>query len=395
MGGVVCLLFSSAVNAEVEWYGNGFGTLGAGVLNSNSINEVNPFQHNGYDDSLQLDVDTRLGYQGILQLDDQVSVTAQAVVQSSDDFEADLEWVYLTYKVNGNLFFNVGRIRRPSYNYSDYLDVGYAYPWIRPPVEVYSRDLAFYDQVDGISFLYERPIGGWISSVQAYYGGSSDNSEVSFGENVDFKTRDDRGVFLGLENDYWNFRLGYQVLPSISVGRIEQGEALITALEGAGFGDIGRDLDVEDIRTEFYEFFIGLDINDWFCSAEYVRVLVSKSAAPNDEAAWYLTGGRRLGPLTLHYTYAERERENERRFSGPIREQASMLPPAFAGPLIALADAVDEGSSLSDTKQKSHTVGLRYDFDKAYALKLEYQIISDQKNDLTNNLVSVAVDFIF
>ena len=106
-------------------------------------------------------------------------------------------------------------------------------------------------------------------------------------------------------------------------------------------------------------------------------------------------GGRRLGPVTLHYTYAERERENKDNFSGPIRGQAALLPPIAAGPLLALADGVDIATARLDTEQNSHTLGLRYDFDAAYSLKLEYQAIHDSRNHLSNQLFSVAVDFIF
>lgn len=48
------VLFSATVSAELAWRGNGFGTIAGGVLDSDSINEVNAFAHNQFDSSFQL-----------------------------------------------------------------------------------------------------------------------------------------------------------------------------------------------------------------------------------------------------------------------------------------------------------------------------------------------------
>lgn len=37
------------------------------------------------------------------------------------------------------------RLRTPQYAHSDALDIGYSYPWVRPPVEMYNLPLDNYE----------------------------------------------------------------------------------------------------------------------------------------------------------------------------------------------------------------------------------------------------------
>jgi len=142
---------------------------------------------------------------------------------------------------------------------------------------------------------------------------------------------------------------------------------------------------------------VGVDYEDWLVNFEFINVPVERSIAV-DETSWYLMTGRRFGPYTLHYTYAERERENNDHFSDPIRTQADQIAPfdpVAAATLNVLADSVDLATQSSVIDLNSHTIGLRYDFDMAIAIKVEYQLIEDNLNDLDTRLFSVAMDFIF
>ena len=397
---VVC--FALAVSsprdarAEVEFEWAGFGTIGAGVLDDDSINDTNGLPHNLYDEDLAFDVDSRLGFQGTAFFNDTFSATVQAVGKSVED-DVELEWAYVTYDINQQLKIRAGRQRRPLYALSDVLPVGYVYPWARPPVEVYARDIQLYDEIDAIDVLYQTRAGDWDVSTEVYYGGSSGEAEIAFDEDGDYETKGDYGFILGLEKDWLNLRFGYHRSPDIDV---ESSAGLVTLydnLELAGFGSVAEEMETDDLEGEFFSIAAGVDYNDWLFNVELVHVPVDGGLVP-EENSWYIMGGKRFGPWTVHLTYAERERDDQDLdFSDPIRQAAAnpFLPPVAAAQLLALADGVDQAVEGLNIEQNSYTLGVRYDFNEPISIKAEYQYIEDEQFDLTNNLVSVVVDFLF
>ena len=56
---------------------------------------------------------------------------------SADKYELNATWAYLNYKFNEQVSIKAGRILVPVYLLSQYVDVAYAYPWIKPPQEIY------------------------------------------------------------------------------------------------------------------------------------------------------------------------------------------------------------------------------------------------------------------
>jgi hypothetical protein len=53
-------------------------------------------------------------------------------------FEQNLEWAYLRWRPWNDLDLRVGRLGLDVFLLSDYRNVGYAYPWMRPPQEFYA-----------------------------------------------------------------------------------------------------------------------------------------------------------------------------------------------------------------------------------------------------------------
>ncbi len=379
-------------DTEFEWAG--FGTIGAGVLDDDSINETNWVPHNLYDEDLQFDVDSRLGFQGTAFFNERFSAALQVVANSAEDDEIQLEWVYASYEVNQHLKLRVGHLRRPLYALSDVLPVGYVYPWARPPVEVYSNDLRAYDGQDAIDLFYQAAAGQWNLTTQVYYGGSSGEADIGLDEKGDFNSKNDLGIILEMQKDWLSLRFGYHCLPDFDVESSTDLIVLHDGLEMAGFGDVANAMETEDMEVEFFSISSGIDYQDWLFNAEIIHVPVKGGLAP-DENSWYVMGGRRFGPWTVHLTYAEREREGDFDFSQPIHDQAAIVgAPGNAG-LLALAGGVDTAVETLSIDQNSFTLGVRYDFEEPISIKAEYQYIEDNQFDLSNNLLSVVVDFLF
>ena len=394
----MCTASIAHAGLDIRW--NGFGTIAGGVIDDDAVNNAEAFPHNLYEESAKYDIDSRFALQGVVLLDDHWSVSAQAVAPAFDDYNPKLEWGYLSYEANEQFTLRFGRMRRPIYNLSDYFQVSYAYPWIRPPLEVYSRDLAIYDSVNGINGRYQLPLGNWDFATEVYLGYFDGTSECGCKLEADIKTRDDIGVVFELDGYGLGWRFGYHRTDRATITPLGEGGAdaaqLFGGLQASGIPSIAAiadELSLANREVEFYNLAFDLDIDNWLVSAEYIHVPIERSLAP-EESSWYAMLGRRLDNITLHYTYGVRKRKNDENFTAPIEAVIAINPAAAPAlnPLIAAVNTTIQGTVID---QSSHTIGLRYDFDAPYSLKFEYERIRDNPSGVTGNLFSVAFDFVY
>lgn len=161
-------MISGQAIADIQF--NGFLSVGGGLIDTDKRD------YEGFDDSLSFDTDTVFGLQTSSQLSDNLSATGQIVSRGSDGYEAEIEWAFLTYQMNDELQIRMGRLRAPFFSFSDFLEVGYAYPWIRPPVEVYGN--VPFNGVAGIDAIYTQNLDTWDLTWQGYLGRFRDDVDV-------------------------------------------------------------------------------------------------------------------------------------------------------------------------------------------------------------------------
>jgi len=210
--------------------------------------------------------------------------------------------------------------------------VGYAYPWVRPPLEVYSTnpmsslngvDLVFQKTVNDINYLFELYTGSGKHKhgrllANAYDAGaySSFSTITSKTQLVDFVTHGMVGFNAVVGTDAFSLRAGYFDTKVDAFG--------MTNLVGK-FGGIGLTVDWENIVIY----------------AEYIDRDTSPQLATAfpDQKAWYTTLGYRMGNFLPYVTNAE----------------------------------LDKGKDTSaySMVQSSVALGLRYEVDEASAVKFE------------------------
>ena len=123
----------------------GFGSIVAGVV-VDGERYVADYPNVGiYKDYLDLQPESRLGLQATVPLHESIKVTAQLISRGANDFEVNLDWFYLTFDLTPDLNIQAGRMRMPVYKYSEFMDVGFAYDWIRVPSDTYSLDAVQYN----------------------------------------------------------------------------------------------------------------------------------------------------------------------------------------------------------------------------------------------------------
>lgn len=208
-------LFSgAAISAESEKVTvSGFGSIYAGqTLKSDEVFMADFASVGQYGDELTFKPDTILGLQGSAVLADALSVTAQSVLKASDDFEPEMKSFYFTYKSSDQLTLMAGRRPIPMYYFSEYFEVGYAYPWVRPPANLYWW---YITEMDGLFSSYSFDVAGTDHSISLFYGnGESKNDKMinyyfPIFERSDEEWTDIAGLNWNVVGDFYDLRFVY------------------------------------------------------------------------------------------------------------------------------------------------------------------------------------------
>lgn len=258
---------------------NGFGTIGVVHSSDTRADFVsNPAQPKGagFTEPWSATPDTKLGIQFNLNPTDRLSAVAQIMSQYQYDgtFKPDLEWFNIKYLLTPDLSIRAGRIAIPTFMDSDSLNVGYALPYARIPVEVFSQLPITHS--DGIDGSYRTHFGAVTNTAQVFLG--TFNSKLP-----------DQGSY---DADHL-----YGIADTIEYGAATLHFSYQTLRYDLSFAGLVLSDDPQQIAT----IGVSYDPGKWFTSAELIR-------AP-DEAfglfyAWYANVGRRFDQVTPYLGYA-------------------------------------------------------------------------------------------
>lgn len=383
----VALLMVSGSSLAADLSFNGFLSAGGGVVSENDT------EYLGFTDDMSFDTDGVFGLQANAKIDDKLSMTAQIVARGLEDYDPKLEWAFAAYDFNEHFTARVGRLRAPFFLVSEYLEVGFAYPWIRPPQESYY--FIPFSAVDGVDGTVKMPLGDWQLAAQAYFGTNKDKQFIkSIGDEVDSDVKNLTGVVLSASNDVWTLRGSYhQAEVSLDLPGLN---SLLDALNGNGLTAAANDLAIDATKSKFSEVGLQYDDGQFIAIAEATRLRFDRSLL-QDQDSWYTTLGWRFanGEHLLHVTYAnlDTKRRDMTRYVPPIPQTA---------PFVAAINAAVAGQ---DTSQDSTTLGWRWNFSDSADLKLEWQHVNPDSDayGLTRkgeigqdfNVYSFVVDLVF
>ena len=130
----------------------------------------------------QFDQESLLGVQLKKEFSPTLSATAQLVARALNPnygSRPTIDWAYLTWQPapDSPWTFQAGRFRIPLYYYSDYLYIGYAYPWVRPAPDVYGWPIYAYN---GANVSYRTQLGAsdWAATFHAWTGSYTQNNDA-------------------------------------------------------------------------------------------------------------------------------------------------------------------------------------------------------------------------
>lgn len=346
----------------------------------------------GYEGEMDLNHDSLAAIQFNANLDDGLSATVQLMARGSNDYEANVEWAYVTYEFTDSVQLSAGRMRVPFYYYSDYLDVRYTYPWVQVPQTIYGFRFPGYE---GLSLVMNSSLGSFDSMLQLMFG-QLEGEILANGVRGEIDAENIGGFNWIVTRDWLTFRLGYfQSSTSIPV---EQLEGVVQLIQGYGAflmvdtTELTDGIVVEDDSGDYLGVAMGIDYNDWLLNLEYVSYGVTNSATAHSDA-FYLMAGKRFGDYTPYFTYSNTQGEVDDEFLELVPAGLAMIPIAELGGA-TIPQVLGGLVVASEVDTDLMMLGLRYDFHPSAALKTEILQQEDISGEVME-LFRVGIDLIF
>lgn len=311
-----------------------------------------------YDEDWTFDADTTFGLQANFTINDKLSATAQIVAHGARDYDASVQWAYLSYSLNDSWTVQAGRKRLPLFYYSDFFDVGYAMPWIRAPGDLYGWQIVGYE---GLNALYNGSWGDVGVTYNIWLGRDDDDnnallSEVYYGVQVDETWKNMIGNYLDLNYDWLTVRIVY----------------MINEVDRLIYDQAPPRVRLDSVEQEFAGIAANIDYGDLVIRSEYNTF--ERPDEDNEYKAALLGIGYRFGDFL---------------------------------PMIT-ASRFEETATWPDIeKHNTRSFSLRWDFSSSAAFKIQYDVFEDEStyfysgNDNVSDfigdykLIALGVDVVF
>ncbi len=356
--------------------------------------------------------DSRVGAQIDVHISPKLSATIQGTYakRAMEDVNSNLQWLYLKYIVNNNLYVRVGRVGADLFAVTDQQNVGYTYPWIRPPVEVYGF-MPIYS-MDGIDLTITHDIGDGIFTFKPYFMRAKpdyflhDQGLPALATTINFSPV--TGFTTGWKDDKWTVR--FSAVNTIDRAPLAGLNTILTQAQAFApydprFGTLGSEALFQNTWTQFYDANVTYDDGNWFFMSEATRTMYQSLAKPNKEAG-YVTAGKYFmvngRPLLLYGTASEVR---------PTRLEYTLNPPATSPAIVQGIASMIMNDYFDKTQENQRTlsVGAKYTINEHFDLKAEYDRVKvfgaayavwDTYNGVVPNpngvnVYAVAVDWIY
>ncbi|MGA8148553.1 MAG: porin [Gallionellaceae bacterium] len=317
----------------------------------------------GLSENWSVDNDTRIAAHLAANFSPKLSAVIQADSEyhNGNTYQPEVEFADVKYAFLPNASIRAGRLALPTFLEAENRDVGYSYPWIHPPLEVYRQEPITH--FDGVDATYRLQTGEVGNSIKVVYGKTTiDSNDFPSGE---LSSRHLWGIFDTVEYGPTTIHAGYQKREDTSQ-YLEATESIATVSNS--------DLSLGVIY----------DPGDWFVMSEWIQ-----HNSIYKVGAMYISAGYRVNKFTPYLTYSQ-------------NSQGSFLP-EFQPPRSYLVQ-------LANRSQSTVSLGVRWDFMKNTDLKLQLDEVklSDNSNGFLANVpedvnlygtsfhvISAVADFVF
>jgi hypothetical protein len=392
----------------IRW--SGFGT--AGVLHADAPAgwgfraETSQPANNG---GTRFDVDSLLGLQLNYQATQQFELVGQVVAARRSRYASAgdaIEWAFVAWRPNPDVTLRVGRVSVDQLLFSAYRDVGFAYPYVRLPVELYG---SVPRSLDGVDLNRSWNVEGTKWQARAYLGRAKSGD---LGADARVTVQPIYGVVLSRDADGLLLRLslsrayldnspnalqplldGLSGLAAVPVASVaSEATALRSRLDASGSG------------LSFFSVGMNYEWESWQLTSELTRSVGHPSATAS---SGYVSVGRRIGPVTV-FGIASRIRTPGVPVETPAWEAAltPVLGSAAAQQAQFLGAAAANAANHGGANQQTVSLGMRWDVGPQLGLKVQWDHVRIDANGsrLWSNgtlqqahaeVVSAALVFVF
>jgi hypothetical protein len=380
---------------------SGFGTLGAVHSSEDQADfaagNLRP-SGAGHSHAWSAAVDSRIGAQVSALFSPQFSAVVQVISEQRYDnsYAPTVEWANLKYQFTPDFNVRAGRIVLPAFLVSEHRKVGYANPWVRPPVEVYS--LVPISSSDGVDASYRVTAGEFTSTFQGSYG--SNETKLPNGGGT-AKAKDAWGITYTAEVGDVTAHVSYH-RANLTLASYKP---LFDAFRqfGAEGVAIAERYDVQDKPFAFIGIGATYNPGRWFAMGEWGST--DSHSVLGKRSAWYISSGYRFGRFTPYVTFAQAKADSNTSDPGLT---VAALPPFLQGTAAGLNAALNSALGTIAV-QKTVSIGGRWDFAQNTALKLQFdhtRLGAGSAGTLINlqpgfqpggkfTVFSAAIDFVF
>jgi hypothetical protein len=347
---VLTTVFTGAVMASGAIAEDGLDIYGfASFATGKTVNEQNlpdgsestfgPSDREIYNDQVQYRPETTIGLQIDADLDDGLMLKTLLQADGEKNYAGEMKWAYAKYELVDSFDIAIGRQPLPLFYYTDFIDVGYSYQWVRAPLETYYIKNSTFD---GAQLKWTPTVGNFEYRFQMYHGRDEENSELTLTLN------DITGLVAYMRKDWFEARATWMQ------AKIE------TGLQGFDV-QTGGLVDLGEIETEttYYGAALKATFEASYLTAEWVSDKendpIQEFAYLEGTEAWYVSAGFGVKNFVPYVTYAE-----------SINNFSKDSP-------LLLGD--------SHVRSNSWTGGVRWDFHSNAALKFEYTSRKDKSSD--------------
>jgi len=288
--------------------------------------------------------------------------------KEEDNYATHVDWAFGTLKLTDSLDLRAGKLKFPIGLVNEYIDVGYAYPWMHAPTSFYSEAGANLngpqvtrEAFSGASLLWTVDLGDWQTEFDLFVG------EVNL-EGTDVRKLMGLVVNLNLDEEIFIELATYEGnMQNVELEGAVQGgsmwENMLYVMEG---NMQGADHSVDSLGVKY-------DSNNILFMYELANVTMGQLTAM-EATAWYATLGYQMGKFMPNITFENYEQ--------------------------------GDGNGAFDDDQDIVTLGLRWDYVSNVAIKFEVSQIKlnqgngmfgyeDNPEDNTINMFGIGIDTVF
>lgn len=375
-------LYASSAQAEVSFHGFGQTVVGTTLSSDRKVPAVP-----SYEADADFKPETLFALQASAPLAQGISATAQVLSSGAQDFQAKFQWAYLSWQADSHWRITAGRQVLPFYQYSDYLQVGQAYPWIRPPVSVYNLSASAFE---GLTVASGWQVGDWNLRPQALAGRFK--GEVTYlGTTLNSEYKNIVGLILDSTYDDW-LTLRAAAFTSSIYGTFKDPttqanfDGLTSLLRSSGLSTAADELETDDDPGVFVDLAMGIDKAGWVFNAEYTTARAMHSITARSKQ-YYVSGGHRFGKWLPLLTWG--------RTNSKTSDCGALDSIPAANPFYPVVASVINDPSLN-RQDHYYEFGVRYDVRPNIALKLDYTGFQSAVSGVSSaNLLSAGVTFTF